>query len=188
MKWEAARQAMGKGCDVRRPSWEVGKFLRPRGPFGACWLLLDEHGMERVAENVSLTWDDLEADDWVAVDPSFRRKSVLEHPIWRVVRPYLGERPHELRGLEVRGLPRSLSLQLQRLELECVACGKLVRVFRRRQGSDWSHLYFSPACPSADSPGCSRGAECRDEFEAIRAKLRDEPSPQVQLGLFGGVR
>jgi hypothetical protein len=189
MTFGEGKEAMAADMDIRRPSWEIGKFLRRSELLGACWVMIDEHGMEQVLDSMPmLSWSDLEAHDWVSADPKARRTSILNHPIWRVVQPDLGERPHELRGLEVRGLPRSLSLRLQRLELDCVACGASVKVFRRRQGSDYNHLYFSPACPSATSPGCSRGSECRQEFEAIRAKLANEPPIASQLALFGGVR
>jgi hypothetical protein len=130
-------------------------------------------------------WDDLEADDWEAAPASSDRvESICDHPIWETVRPYFGERPHELRGLEVRGLPRAMSLRLQQLTLPCVACGRTTRVFRRRKGADVCDLYYSPACPSADSPGCSRGGENRDEIDRIRSYLQGNPIPKPQLRLF----
>jgi len=184
MKFSEAQQALSQGRDVRRGGWAKGWWYRST-PGGLVSLTVDDYGTEVVQHvGVGFSWQDVQAEDWVWADAMQRVVSVLEHPVWETVKPYFGERPNELRGLEVRGLPRDLSMRLQSLELACCTCGRMIRTFRQRKGSTWDHLYFSPACPSALSPGCSRGAECRDEVDRIRSHLAGNPVQRSQLGLF----
>lgn len=184
MNIDEARSALKRMFDVRRSIWPVGRFVTLVGE-RMMVVVVDKFGHRRtLREEASLSWGDLEANDWHVATPAASVASICEHPVWDTVRPFFGERPHELRGLEVGKLPRDLSLRLQQLELPCCACGKTIRVFRQRHGSDWSRLYFSPACRSADSPGCSRGIECRDEMDRIRSYLAGHPIDKPQLGLF----
>jgi hypothetical protein len=184
MKLEEARNLIKSGAMVRRASWKAGKWLMVDGN-DVVQVTMDAFGTVVDSRPYSFLWDDINAEDWEAAPAQGERvTSICDHPIWETARPYFGERPHELRGLEVRGVPRPLSLRLQQLKLPCIACGRPVHVFRRRKGSDVTELYYSPACPSADSPGCCRGGECRDEVERIRSFLAGNPIPKPQLGLF----
>ncbi len=183
MKLEGARGALDAGLDVRRPGWTPGVVLRKLSGVVVKGTV-DAYGEFHVEGRVLLSWEDTSATDWESTAPTSAH-SIVAHPIWPTVRAFFGERPHELRGLEVRGLSHPMSIRLQRIEIRCCTCGKPIRGFRRRQGAPWSDLYFSPACPSAESPGCSRGAECRDEVDRIRSDLRGNPIPKPQLGLFG---
>jgi len=180
-----AKIALVDGRDVRRSSWKPDRLLRLRdGVLFPVHVDVFGHRAELQEERFTFEWEDVNANDWEVALTQSDPKSICDHPVWSFVRPFFGERPHELRGLEVRGLPRDASLRLQQIVLPCCACGKPVNVFRRRMGANWSDLYFSPACRSTDSPGCSRGMECRDEFDRIRFHLLGTPVNKAQLGLF----
>jgi hypothetical protein len=119
--------------------------------------------------------------------------SIVDHPVWDEIRPYWDVQSYDRDctaksgpryRLELRKLPRPLSLRLRQLRQPCVACGREVQVLRQRRGSDGHDLYYAPSCPVAESAACSRGTEASIEYARVRAALEGSPLPPTQDGLF----
>ena len=183
MWFQDAREAIRQGRDVCRAAWGFDTWLREQP--GDRLIAVSISGAV-VSTNVMFTWQDVCATDWAARTALRLVHSVTEHPAWEHVQQLFVGRLSELRGLDVRNLNQGMSMWLQEVQVECCRCGHPIRPFRQRRGDSWENLFFSPACPNDINPGCSRGRECRDEIDRIRAHVRGEPDPggATQLGLF----
>lgn len=112
-------------------------------------------------------------------------RSILRHPAWTRIRPCFRLEVYGRDGGPVRPRVRievhprgdvTLS-ELLEVRMPCVACGRAIAPIRARRppgdkrGSKQHHLYFAAACPLEINVGCSRGAEAREEYSAIRREL-----------------
>ncbi len=109
--------------------------------------------------------------------------SVLSHPLWPTLRPYIrieryapdGGHRHPRIRIEVLSMPPSVERTMTKATMPCVACGASIHFVRTRRpskrGSAVGHHYFAPTCPLEDNVACSRGAEAHAEYERIRAVM-----------------
>ena len=111
--------------------------------------------------------------------------SVLTHPDWPTVAPYIRVEYYNRDGsardprfrLEVLTMPEDVAEVALKLEIGCPSCGRTIHPIRARALSKRSraphkrHYYLAVACPLDVSVACSRGYAARDEYLKIRAAL-----------------
>jgi hypothetical protein len=70
--------------------------------------------------------------------------------------------------------PPDLVREALAFTMPCVACGKDIFPFRKRNADSKrsqhtkDNIYFAAACPLRVNVGCSRSAEARTEYESVR--------------------
>lgn len=116
--------------------------------------------------------------------------SILVHPLWPLLEPYLVVEHYDKDGghedprirIELRDLPPELAITAADLITRCVTCGKKIFPFRQRVGSPWSALYYAPTCPLERELACARSAPARQEYLLFK-ELPRRPTPQLALCL-----
>lgn len=90
---------------------------------------------------------------------------ILEHPIWKYIRPYVHLGESDRANVDVLDLPDSLRNVALDVRVNCCACGAVISPFRRRVQSERARivgapeerrLFYSGTCPSEKNAGCSR--------------------------------
>lgn len=81
-------------------------------------------------------------------------------------------------------LPEQLGRELARFEMPCVACERPIHPLRRREGDDWTRLFYAPTCPITVRVSCSRTRAAELEYERFKG-IGTAPRPSRQLSLFG---
>lgn len=116
--------------------------------------------------------------------------SIVFHPIWQKLHPYLlvdiydrdgGHKDPRIR-IGFVDLPETFSHELVMLVMPCVHCERPNHPLRRRETDDWTRLYYGPCCPLAVRVSCSRGRAAELEYE--RFKGLPPPRASAQLSLF----
>lgn len=116
--------------------------------------------------------------------------SIVHEPIWKKLEPYLvvdiydkdggHEDPRIRIGFD--DLPEALGRELAFFVMPCVTCQRPNHPLRRREGDEWTRLYYAPCCPLSVRVACSRGRAAHLEYE--RFKGVKAARPDVQLALF----
>jgi hypothetical protein len=115
--------------------------------------------------------------------------SILDHPEWPALRPFLRaeayDRDRNVRGYARRRIevltPTSSRLRawLQGITTPCVACGRRMRPIRERRG--WATLYWASCCSLEVNPSCSRTKAAAHEYRRVVEALAEGPHPQRSL-------
>jgi hypothetical protein len=100
--------------------------------------------------------------------------SILAHPDWPILRPYLrierygrdtGRHGARVR-LEVdRPADGILVRRILGIRMPCVGCGRPISPVRCRQGLN--HMYYAPTCALDVTYRCARGRAAREEYRAV---------------------
>lgn len=82
-------------------------------------------------------------------------------------------------------LPEALGRELAFFEMPCVACGRPIKPLRRREGDEWTRLFYAPTCPITVRVACSRTRAAELEYERFKGLDASQvASAQRQLSLF----
>lgn len=118
--------------------------------------------------------------------------SILDHPIWPELQPYIRiqvygrdggpDRPRHRIEVE-QPTAGALRARLLGAEMACVSCGRTIRPIRQRHG-DHGTWYYAATCELEQSYACARSAPARLEYTAIREAMRGVAPPSRQPGLF----
>jgi hypothetical protein len=118
--------------------------------------------------------------------------SITSHPIWERVRPYLTIDHYDRDGghadprirIGFSGLPQPLGIEAAHVQMRCVepSCQRPINPLRRREGDDWTRLYYAPCCPVTTRARCSRGAAAAAEYDRFKSPVI--VSPTAQLSMF----
>lgn len=112
--------------------------------------------------------------------------SILDHPDWAYLQPWIeiqiyardGGHKHPRVRIEVQSCtPSAIVRKALSLTMQCVACGAPIHPFRARGNPKRGervaqNVYFAAACPLNVNVACSRGAEARDEYLAVKAACK----------------
>lgn len=109
--------------------------------------------------------------------------SILNHPAWSELRPYIrienygrDTGPHGPRGrVEVkRPDDPTLAQKFLDLTMPCVACGLQIHPIRERvnkKGRVEGHPYYGATCQLGLKGSCSKGRAASSEYQAIRRHM-----------------
>ena len=79
-------------------------------------------------------------------------------------------------------LPEQLGRELAFFEMPCVACGRPIKPLRRREGDDFTRLFYAPTCEIRVRIACSRTRAAELEYERFKGlEFPAQPSRQLQL-------
>lgn len=117
--------------------------------------------------------------------------SLVFHPIFPKLRPYLkidlcpqdgGTIDDPRIRIGFNGLPESLGREATFVTMPCVACLTANFPLRKRQGDDFTRIYYACACPVAVRPGCSKGHAAWLEYERFKGTaINDAPAAQLRM-------
>lgn len=115
--------------------------------------------------------------------------SIVFLPCWEKLRDYLVVDVYDKDGghadprirIGFDNLPERYGREIALLEMPCVACGSANHPLRRRQGDDYTRLYYAPTCPLTVRMACSRTRAAELEYERIKG-IRI--AVRVQMELF----
>ncbi len=117
--------------------------------------------------------------------------SITIHPIWYRIRPYLTVDRYDRDGghedprirIGFSGMPTQLGVEAAYIQMPCVepSCQRPINPLRRREGDDWSRLYYAPCCPVTTRASCSRGGAAADEYNRFKDGKVAEPSGQLTM-------
>lgn len=118
--------------------------------------------------------------------------SLLAAPFWDRLRHHLSCEVYDRDGghadprirIEFRDVPMALSEEAQAWVMPCVTCGRSIFPVRRREGADWSQLYYAPTCPLGIRTKCARSAPARVEYIRFKNLWAQHPAYAQQLPLF----
>jgi len=117
--------------------------------------------------------------------------SILQHPIWPELQPFVrieiydrdGGHEHPRHRIEIDTPPSGILLRkFLAVEMPCVVCGRTIHPLREREGR--GHLYYAATCSLDVTFACARSAAARVEYDAIKAAVdgtAPPPSPQQPL-------
>ncbi len=117
--------------------------------------------------------------------------SIVFTPVWDRIKSYLhvvecaqdgGITDPRIR-IEFLDVPEALARELAMYEMPCVSCERPNHPLRRREGDDWTRLYYAPTCPLTTRMNCSRGNAAMLEYERFKGIGIHMP-PAAQLSLF----
>ena len=109
------------------------------------------------------------------------RVTLFDHPIWRHLAPYARLDEGGRDNLDLHQLPDQLRDLALAVEVNCVACGKIIHPLRARVSSERSRvagshterrLFYAPTCPTEKDPGCSRTVLARNHKRWVRENVR----------------
>lgn len=102
------------------------------------------------------------------------RTSIIHEPIWAKLEPYLHLVEH---GDQVRidflDVPEHLAHQLVMITMPCVNCRRPNHPLRRREGDEWTRLFYAPTCPLRVRMGCSRSRAAWLEYQRFLGLKRE---------------
>ena len=123
--------------------------------------------------------------------------SIVEHPLWPEIRPYVrierydrdGGHGHPRYRIEVDPPNADRSAAWQVVMMRCVACGAPMHPIRERAPANNKrgnprHLFYAATCPLRIRMGCARSAAARDEYLRVRADVEQQTRVRAQT-LFG---
>lgn len=113
--------------------------------------------------------------------------SIVFHPLWELLRPYLHVSLYDKDGghqdprirIDLRDLPAELAISAADAIMKCVACRTRIFPLRQREGDPWSRLYYAPTCTLERSLACSRSPQAHIEYERFKEIWRGRPGPQL---------
>lgn len=116
--------------------------------------------------------------------------SIVFLPVWKKIESYLLIDIYDRDGGHVDpririgfvGMPEQLGRDVAFATMPCVACGRPNHPLRRREGDDWSRLYYAPTCALAVRVACSRSRSAELEYERFKS-LPSAPSAQLTLAI-----
>jgi hypothetical protein len=106
--------------------------------------------------------------------------TVLDHPIWKYIRPFITVNAAR-ENIDVREIPDDLRDCALDIVVNCAACGKVIHPFRVRAKSDRARiadsaeerrLFYAGTCPSERDPGCSRTTAAREHKDFMLRNLK----------------
>lgn len=114
--------------------------------------------------------------------------SIVFLPIWERLKNYLHVVPCAKDGghedprirIEFLDVPDPLSHEAVFITMPCVTCGRPNHPLRRREGDDWSRLYYAPSCPLTTRMACSRSRAAELEYERFKG-VEHAASTQVEM-------
>jgi hypothetical protein len=117
--------------------------------------------------------------------------SILFLPVWERLHPYLVIDIYDKDGGHVDpririgfdNLPEAFGRELSFLEMPCVSCGRPNHPLRRREGDDWTRLFYAPTCALAVRLACSRTRAAELEYERFKSVSPARPDSQLTLAL-----
>lgn len=82
--------------------------------------------------------------------------------------------------------PWALTQQALAYKAPCVACGRLVPVFRARRsaakrGHGAGNIYLGVSCPLAENVGCARGRAASAAYDALEGLIAAAQKPTTTL-------
>lgn len=80
-------------------------------------------------------------------------------------------------------LPEALGRELSFFEMPCVTCRRPIHPLRRREGDEWTRLFYAPTCPLAIRTSCARSRAAHLEYERFKG-IELNVRPPAQLSLF----
>jgi hypothetical protein len=117
--------------------------------------------------------------------------SITDHAIWFRIRPYLTIDTYDRDGghadprirIGFSGMPTRLGSEAAYIQMPCVepSCRRPINPLRRREGDDWSRLYYAPCCPVTVRAACSRGAAAAAEYDRFKEGRVAAPSGQLTM-------
>lgn len=117
--------------------------------------------------------------------------SIVFSSVWSRIEPHLVVEIYDKDGghhdprirIGFSDLPEAFGRELAFLEMACVTCGRPIHPLRRREGDDWSRLFYAPTCPLAVRINCSRSRAAHLEYERFKG-IERSPHVRAQLSLF----
>lgn len=115
--------------------------------------------------------------------------SIVFHPVWPrleahlVIDIYDRDGGHEDPRIRIGfdDLPEAFGRELAFITMGCVACGRPIHPLRRRQGDEWTRLFYAPTCPLAVRIACSRTRAAELEYERFRGIHHHRQTSQLDL-------
>lgn len=104
--------------------------------------------------------------------------SILNHPSWHELRPYVrleqygrdtGSNGPRIRIEVLQPSDGRLARMFLALTMPCVACHKLIHPIRQREGH--GHWYYAATCPLEKTFSCARGRAARQEYLLVRKAI-----------------
>jgi len=115
--------------------------------------------------------------------------SIVFLPIWDRLRQYLKIDIYDKDGGHVDpririgfdDLPEAFGRELAFVEMPCVSCGRPNHPLRRREGDDWTRLFYAPTCPLAVRIACSRTRAAELEYCRFKGIDTHRETPQLEM-------
>jgi hypothetical protein len=115
--------------------------------------------------------------------------TIDRHPLWPDLQPLVrvstydrdGGHQHPRHRMEVRHAAPTLREQLLQMEVECAACGRMMRPVRSRQDGS---TFLNVACELQHKLGCARSGASHREYERLVALVLNAPPTPTPADLF----